>query len=278
MKDTTAGTAVVEVPAVGGSVEVRRIPTKLLRQIHAKATKRGRLDFQELMVWKLVYGLKEPNSTESEAKEITSRHSLRTLTPILDRIDALSGTDEHLRVRMDVPKRVRWFAEQMVMASAWIERFPGPASRTPRSPRARGAGRPARRATTQTRAGPDDEPHERTCACGCDLDIRHRAPQARYLNDTHANAARQRRKRIRARDWNPDLSRRDPYLQRDPMLDWFRRRVEEGCRCNGHHIPDETGYHCVKCGHDRGPDRGGRAYIRAQSAETRRPRTPEVFV
>jgi hypothetical protein len=29
----------VEVPAVGGNVEVRRIPPKLLREIRAKATK-----------------------------------------------------------------------------------------------------------------------------------------------------------------------------------------------------------------------------------------------
>jgi hypothetical protein len=39
---TRATSTTVEVPAVGGDVEVRRIPPKLLRKILAKATKAGR--------------------------------------------------------------------------------------------------------------------------------------------------------------------------------------------------------------------------------------------
>lgn len=280
----TRGTsATVEVPAVGGDVEVRLIPTKLLREIRVKATKRGRLDFQELMVWKLVYGLRHPNFTEAEARRVTSRFTLKTLQPIVDRIDELSGTDEHLRGCSDnsVPQRLRRYAELMVMATAWLQRFPDTPSRVPRTARARGAGRPAgRRSSKSSRAGPadDSDPPEpppagrRICECKpeCGADISHRAPQARYLNDTHGATARQRRKRALSRDWNPDTSPRDFIDQAE--YERLRTRFEGGCRCNGHHILDETGAHCIKCGHDRGSDPGGRSYIWARSAETRRAR------
>jgi hypothetical protein len=271
-------------------VEVRRIPPKLLREIRARATKGGRFDFQELMVWKLVYGLKAPNFTEAEARAITFRFTLGTLQPIVDRVDELSGTDEHLHgVEDSVPHRLRRYAQQMVMATAWLKRFPDAPSRVPRTARARGAGRPAaRRSTTPSRDGPGDDSDSsepppagrRTCACHpeCGADISHRAPQARYLNDAHAAAARQRRKRALARDWSPDVSRRDPYLQLDAAeFARLRSRIEQGCRCNGHHIADPEDHHCTKCGHRRGwalPSARGR--LQAGSAETRRPRKAVV--
>jgi hypothetical protein len=290
MKHETAtrGTsATVEVPAVGGNVEVRRIPPKLVREIRAKATKGGRFDFQELMVWQLVYGLKAPNFTQAEARAITFRFTLGTLQPIVDRIDELSGTDEHLHgVEDSVPHRLRRYAQQMVMATAWLKRFPDAPSRVARTPRARGAGRPAaRRSTTPSRAGPSDDegpsdeppPAGRLCACGCGLDISHRAPQARYLTEAHAAFARQRRKRARARDWNPDVSRRDPYLRFDePTYEQLRKRIEDGCRCNGHHIADPEDHHCTKCGHRRGWALPVGATVPARSAETRRARSSEV--
>jgi hypothetical protein len=152
-------------------------------------------------------------------------------------------------------------------------------------PRARGAGRPRASATrSSARSGDsgDDsegsEPPGRLCACGCRSDIGHRAPQARYLNEQHAAAVRQRRKRTRARDWSPDVSRRDPYLRFDvPTLEQLRQRIEQGCRCNGHHIADAEDGHCVKCGHRRGWFLPRAATPPARSAETRRPRNSEVI-
>jgi hypothetical protein len=137
---------------------------------------------------------------------------------------------------------------------------------TTSQPRPRGAGRPKARASSARRSsersgdsGEGSEPPPRLCACGCELDISHRAPQARYASDAHAAYARQRRKRKRERErsnMRPGVSGRDPYLRFD--LDPPKRfedllaRVEGGCRCNGHHIADADDGHCVKCGHRRG--------------------------
>lgn len=133
-------------------------------------------------------------------------------------------------------------------------------------------------------SGEGSEPPGRTCACGCDLDISHRAPQARYASDAHAAYARQRRKREREREHSklrPEVSGRDPYLRFD--LDPPKRfedllaRVEAGCRCNGHHLADADDGHCLKCGHRRGWALPSGKTIPARSAETRRPRKAEVI-
>lgn len=281
-----ATAATVEVPAVGGDVQVRRIPPSLLRVMHAKATKGGELDFQELMVWKIVYGVKNPDFTEAEAREITRRYSMQTLGPILDTIDELSGTDEHLR-GVDVPRQMRKFVEPVVMATAWMERFPTERPMTSRRPRARGAGRPAaRRSTTSTRAGPSDDsessepPPRRLCAfCGKDIPA-NRSPKATHCSDRHADRDRQRRKRARARDWNPEVSGRDPYLRFDleppKRFEDLRKRIEDGCRCNGDHIADPEDGHCCKCGHRRGEALPFVGFLAAASAETRRPRKAVV--
>lgn len=165
---------------------------------------------------------------------------------------------------------------------------------TPTTARPRGAGRPrtrtssARRSSERSGDSGDDsdpsEPPERLCACGCREDISHLAPQARYLNGTHGNRARQRRKRQLARGWNPAVPSRDgflgdPYSRFDGKVSYemLRRRVEQGCRCNGSFLPDETGVHCIWCGHDRdGGDPGAREFISARSAETRRVRRAVV--
>lgn len=156
-----SGTNLVDVPTVGGDVEVRPIPPKLLRAILAKATKDGHIDFNELMVWKLVYGLQDPAFTEQEARSIMRRFSLRTLQPIIDRIDSLSGTDEHLQHGGDeLPYRVRKLTEPVVMATAWLERFPVPRGRTPRpatNARTRGSRRTTGSGTTSS--GEDSDPH-----------------------------------------------------------------------------------------------------------------------
>ena len=247
MKGRTATQATstrVYVPAVCGDVEVRRIPPKLLREIRAKATTGGNFDAYELMVWKLAYGLKSPSFTTAEIRALMECWTLGALQSIVDRIDEISGTDEHLHgVDDGVPPRLRWYAEQMVMASSWLRRFPDAPSRVPRTARARGAGRPAaRRSTTPSRDGPGDDsdsseppPAGRLCGCGCRASIAHKAPQARYLNDTHAAAERQRRKR--ARDQAPALT--------DVGLAPVR------CACWPQHNVVEHG-HCVKCGHALG--------------------------
>jgi hypothetical protein len=160
---------------------------------------------------------------------------------------------------------------------------PGPGHGLSRT-RARGAGRPKAQATRSSARSGDSgsdsegsEPPGRLCACGCNSDISHRAPQARYLNTTHADADRQRRKRQRGRVGNPDVSGRDPYLRLDTeTFERLRRRVETGCRCNGHHIADPEDGHCCKCGHRRGSAAPFVGFIAAQSAETRRQRKAVV--
>lgn len=149
----------------------------------------------------------------------------------------------------------------------------------PRGSRRSSVRRSSQRSGDSGEDGDPSEPPERTCECApeCRADIGHRAPQARYLNDTHAAAARQRRKRARSRDWTADVSRADAYLRHEPEeVARVRRRVEEGCRCNGHHIADPSDGHCLKCGHDRAHGSVLAGFIAARSVETRRPR-PELF-
>jgi hypothetical protein len=160
-----------------------------------------------------------------------------------------------------------------------VQRFAAPSAAP--ATRARGAGRPRAQATRSSArsgdSGSDGEPPGRTCACGCRADISHRAPQAKYLNKTHGDADRQRRKRQRSRVGNPDVSGRDPYLRLDTAtFERLRRRVEAGCRCNGHHISDPEDGLCCKCGHRRGSAAPFVGFIAAQSAETRRQRKAVV--
>jgi hypothetical protein len=114
---------VVEVPHLG-SVEVQPIPRRLQRVIQAKAAKGGRIDHVELMVQKLVYGCKDPDFSEAEVRQIIGRWTLRVLQPILDRIDQLSGTDEHLRLCADQPPAARAHTKLITMEIAWLRRFP----------------------------------------------------------------------------------------------------------------------------------------------------------
>ena len=135
----------------------------------------------------------------------------------------------------------------------------GRAPREARNDRPRGSRRSSTRRSSE-RSGDsgseDGEPEPpqagRLCACNCGESIDHRAAQAKYLNEQHAAAARQRRKRWLGRDWSEGVSPRDPYFQFDePTFEQLRQRIEQGCRCNGHHIPDADDGHCIKCGHRR---------------------------
>ena len=260
-------TADVVVPSVGGKVQVRRIPPAMQQRIHAKATKGGTLDFQELMVWKLAYGVKNPNLTQAQWRELTRRFSMRTLGPIIDKIDELSGTDEHLRCVDDgVPQRLRRYAEQMVMATAWLKRFPDTPSRVPRTTRARGAGRPAgrgasRRSSARSGDSGDDsdsssdssEPAKRRLCAFCGKDIpAERSPRATHCSDRHADRDRQRRKRQRdrARSKLPPTPTTADFRRMleitDEQRDWLRALVD--CRCNGRHQEFDPG-ECFRCGH-----------------------------
>jgi hypothetical protein len=76
-------------------------------------------------------------------------------------------------------------------------------------------------------------PDGRHCSCGCGSNLVDRAAQARYLNDAHAAAARQRRKRAHDRDpanGSPDL----------PVP----------CRCAPRRAAVEPG-RCLQCGRGR---------------------------
>lgn len=121
--------------------------------------------------------------------------------------------------------------------------------------------RRARRASNPTRAGPDDDgepsehepPARRFCICGCGRDISHKRADAVYFDP---DACRKRHKRAlereRSRAERPgiDRHRRDPYEElATHEYDALRKRVNEGCHCNGHHIADGPD-HCVKCGHE----------------------------
>jgi hypothetical protein len=73
------------------------------------------------------------------------------------------------------------------------------------------------------------------------------------------------------------VSGADPYLRREPEeVARARRRIEEGCRCNGRHIADAEDGHCIKCGHRRGWALPIEFTVPARSAETRRVRSSEV--
>jgi hypothetical protein len=178
----------------------------------------------------------------------------------------------------------------LIRRSMSIAKRPGSrAEGVPRtSPRARGAGRAAghgasRRSSARSGdSGSDSESSEpppggRLCECGCGQDISHRAAQALYLNDTHACADRQRRKRKRDRPQlaerpGVDRHRSDPYSKLDRHeYEKLLSRAEAGCRCNGHHIADGDGG-CSKCGRWLAGARYSLSFIRAGSAETRRVR------
>jgi hypothetical protein len=159
----------------------------------------------------------------------------------------------------------------------------GRAPREARNDRPRGSRRSSARRSSERSGDSGDseggsEPPPRACACGCGLDISHRALQARYASDSHAAYARQRRKRDRDRDWSREISGRDTYLRFDleppRRFEDLRKRIEDGCRCNGHHIADGEDRHCIKCGHRRGAALPFARFIAARSAEARRARKP----
>jgi hypothetical protein len=136
--------------------------------------------------------------------------------------------------------------------------------------RRRGGGRPAVRPSRHdNRGSPDDdssgepEPPRRAgrlCECDCGESIDHLCSRARYLNGTHRLRAMRARDRARERD---DLAIDAPpqpgtyTVHTTAELEALKKRIEGGCRCNGHHIAagrgDEPSPRCIKCGHRRGP-------------------------
>jgi hypothetical protein len=151
----------------------------------------------------------------------------------------------------------------------WLSRAARPrAARMPiaRCRERRDSGRRRKAAATRasgSRSGQDpgdpDKPEPpqagRLCQCGCGRSLEHLRRDAQTFGEScrkRVQRAREREERAHLAD-RLDNHRRDPYLEFEPgELERLRRRVEEGCCCNGHHIPDETGDHCAKCGHDRG--------------------------
>jgi hypothetical protein len=243
----------VEVPHLNGDVQVQAISTRRLRAIRAKSIKNGRVDFVELMLWKLVYGMKDPSFTPAEAREIISRYTLRVLQPILDRIDQLSGTDEHLRARAhaqrQVPRAGRFVVETTHMANAWLDRFPdvpsAPRSRESHGPkplRRRGSRRGDRSAASSSDdPDPDPEPAERRLCENqqCETDISHLHTLRRYCNDACQQQALRDRRTLE-------------------LLDELVGTVAEGLACvceprpgdQHKHNVVELG-HCLKCGYSR---------------------------
>jgi hypothetical protein len=236
----------VEVPHLGGNLQVRAILPKFQRAVHAKATKDGKIDLQEKMVWKLVYGLMEPRLTEAEARQLTHQFTVGALQPIIDEIDRLSGTDEHLASR-DQPYSVRKITEPMTMATAWLQRFPevvtgmarSRGSHRPQPGRRRGSRRGAR-ATSSSSDDPEPEPPggARTCTW-CGESISHKNADARHCSDrcrVYAN---------RARD------KADPDRVAARAVENGVGRLAASCRCSPRRNPLEPGW-CHQCGRPRG--------------------------
>jgi hypothetical protein len=258
----------VFVPHLGKDVQVRPIPRKLQRMIHAKATKGGRIDLQDLVVWKLVYGLKDPNFTEAQVREITRRFTNGTLQPIVDRIDALSGTDEHLR-GADPPHAVRKVTDPVMIATAWFGRFPDVVPTGVRSRESHGA-KPARRrgsrrgerATSSSSDDPDPEPPAaRPCACGCG----HPRQQGdNYYDPVECKRrhARERKQKQRARDRdepNRIVERRLPGL----TLADLPTKCRPGCGGEAVYEDPEGAIVCVACGR---PKTRGRLRVNSYDA------------
>lgn len=141
------------------------------------------------------------------------------------------------------------------------------------------------RTSSPSRAGPDDDsessepPRRRLCENPrCGADISHLHPLRKYCDND--GACKQAAYRDRQRDWNPDVPAGDPYFRFDPYpprrFEDLRKRIEDGCRCNGQHIADGEDRHCIKCGHRRGAAAPYAGFLSALSAETRRPRKAVV--
>jgi len=212
----------VAIPGMG-DVEVRPIPPKLQRAIRDRVLKGRRVDFQRLMVLKLVYGLKNPNFTEAEATQVTQRFSLRTLGPIVDRIDALSGTDEHLRHGQDeAPYSVRKLTQPMIIASAWVQRFPSPRGRAPR-PATNGRMRGSKRSSCTVSSAEDEPPPPtgRVCARpGCDQPLPpDSAPQRRFCESKGCKDELERERKRKARAL---------HFHDSPIMSGPRRKVAAG--------------------------------------------------
>jgi hypothetical protein len=243
---------------LGKDVQVRPIPPKLQRMIHAKAANGGRINLQELMVRKLVHGLENPNFTEAEARRITQRFTLRTLQPIIDQIDRLSGTEEHLR-GADRPYEVRKITEPAMVTTAWLRRFPDIAPTGSRSRESHGAkpvrccgSRRGERATSSSSDDPDPEPRAaRPCACGCG----HPRQQGDNYNDPvecKRRHARERKRAQRARDRREGTER---HVERRLKARALAALGPEPCKCEprpGFSIPDPEGdLVCCACGRHR---------------------------
>jgi hypothetical protein len=128
------------------------------------------------------------------------------------------------------------------------------------SPRARGAGRPGARSTTDASRsgdggdeGPSDEPPPRRLCSFCGKDIpADRSPRAKYCKGAHADRDRQRRKRQRdrERDVRPRIpttaDERRMYEITEELAEQLRARAF--CGCNGRHLEFDPGA-CFRCGH-----------------------------
>ena len=142
----------------------------------------------------------------------------------------------------------QWYAATLPdeMAHMLSPAEPIPVSTVVSPRRAESAGRPAvhgasRRSSARSGDSGEDgsdcsEPPRggRRCACSCGADISHRVRQARYLNDQHADADRQRRKR-----------------ERD-LLDGVPNSAK-ACQCAPQGnlvelVEDSKGGHCFSCG------------------------------
>ena len=113
---------------------------------------------------------------------------------------------------------------------------------TGKRPKGRSTRSSAKSGDSGSEDGESEPPHAgRLCQLsGCD-----RPARRKYCCDAHADLARKRRQRGR--------DRQQPERAAERAAENGLAGRAKPCRCNGHHILDGTGYHCIKCGHDRRP-------------------------
>jgi hypothetical protein len=199
---------------------------------------------------------------------------------------------DHFDPTIRDPKRLARTRELRAARELRVARERGRAPREARNDRRRGSRR-GERATASSSDDPDPEPAARPCACGCGRPRRPELPRPardyfsdecgrRHARDRQAKSRHTKRARVLAERPGVDRHRRDPYEQLAPHeFEALRKRVNEGCGCNGSRLLVDSPDHCSACGHETVPpqiathgDRGepARTFVNAPAPKRKTPR------
>ena len=160
-------------------------------------------------------------------------------------------------------------AKERERARLQVSARPRPTADRPRV-RTRGAGRPkAQSSRSSSRSGDSGEdgegpPAAEPCSNGCGRPRRAELePPHRYYCTDECRREHQRARQNESRDRDRarraaerpgvDRHRRDPYEQLAPHeYEALRKRVNDGCDCNGTRLLLDSPDHCSWCGHETG--------------------------